>query len=535
MVQQLSKYAARLEAFFLKGHVWIFVGLVLFFCLVLATEAESTSLLNYLSMVAGVCLLYLPTLTFIAYRVRLKKWLHKWVYRLLWVFIFAGYPLLLFPLGITINDLVPGGNIVPPDSQENTEGLQMVGGMFFLLATFLFGLLDNKWLPDLRKFFGPSSVPKIIGLFGLLAAMLAVAGHHNFQQATAGANDLQFIFIFLSSVWQTVAIYLPYLLLFYFHYQLLYRRMLAERGVIYYLLSVGATILLFAPLHAAYALLFPITMEWEMHTAGLRGQIGIVAPENHAVAFVFMTMSLPVILFLEWVRKTRIITLLEKEKTATELDLLKQQVNPHFFFNTLNNLYALSLKEAPETPETILQLSELMRYVIYKAKAERVELQQEVKYLRDYLDLQRIRLYQTADIDLVVALDNPKLPVPPLLFIILLENAFKHGIEPAVGDCFLHLELTEHRGHIRFVCHNSREPAAVKKTKPGGVGLTNLQRRLELLYPNRFELLTEESPDSYRVVLSLWEPESINAPAFAPDIPAELDLIELVPERLPRH
>ncbi|MFK8163171.1 MAG: sensor histidine kinase [Lewinella sp.] len=521
MIQPLHKIGSRLEAIFLKGHTWIFVGLIMFISLVMISEREEiVGLGNYLSIVLGISLIYAPTLWFVSLRPQLKERMGRWSYRLLWGFLFCVYPILLIPTGITLNDLAFFGPIYPNHYGENTEGLSIIGGIFFAAATALFVIFNNKWIPDLRKFFGPASAPKIIGLFALLAASITVGSQHGFEDAISKTNDLGTVFVFFTSVWQTLMIYLPYLALFYFHHHFLYRKLLAARGIGYYLLGVGATILAFAPIHAAYALIFPITTGWEIHPAGFHG--GIMNVENHAVAAGFMLLSQPVILFLEWVRKTRTITLLEKEKTATELDLLKQQVNPHFFFNTLNNLYALSLRQAPETPETVLQLSELMRYVIYKAKDERVQLQEEVKYLQDYLDLQRIRLYQEADIDLVVNLSNPELAIPPLLFIILVENAFKHGIEPAVGDCFLQMELTELHGHVSFVCHNSLDPKMKKKIRPGGVGLQNLQRRLELLYPDRFEIIVDKGTEDYRVMLNLWETTPMPESALA--------LEELVPE-----
>lgn len=521
MIQPLHKIGSRLEAMILKGHTWIFVSIIMFFCLIMMAERENVSSVgNYLSLVLGISIVFSPTLWFVSLRPQLKERMGRWTYRLLWAFIFCAYPIMLLPIGISLNDLALFGPIFPDHYSENTQGLQIVGAMFFAAATALFVILNSKWIPDFRKYLGKASAPKIIGLFALFAACIAVANQSGFIDATNNTNDLETVFVFFTSVWQTIMIYLPYLALFYFHHHFLYRKLLAKRGLGYYLLGVEATVLAYAPIHAAYALIFPITSAWQMHSAGFKG--GIIGIENHAVAAGFMMMSLPVILLLEWFRKTRTITLLEKEKTATELDLLKQQVNPHFFFNTLNNLYALSLRQAPETPETVLQLSELMRYVIYKAKDERVQLQEEVKYLRDYLDLQRIRLYQKADIDLAVNLSNPELAVPPLLFIILVENAFKHGIEPAVGDCFLQMELTEENGHISFVCHNSLDPAIKKKVRPGGVGLQNLQRRLELLYPDRFEITVNGGPEDYRVVLNLWEADPLPEPAMA--------LEELVPQ-----
>ncbi|MEM9836504.1 MAG: sensor histidine kinase [Bacteroidota bacterium] len=203
---------------------------------------------------------------------------------------------------------------------------------------------------------------------------------------------------------------------------------------------------------------------------------------------------------MEWFRKVNAITALEAEKKTTELALLKEQVNPHFFFNTLNNLYAMSLTQEAETPETILQLSELMRYVIYQGKKEVVTLKQEIKYLRDYLQLQQIRLHKTTDFRFEVDVEEEDALLPPLLFIILVENAFKHGIEPAEDDCFLHLHLRQTGNRLHFSCHNSVDPYA-EKPPSGGLGLVNLQRRLNLLFQDDYTLTTKAGPDSFRASL----------------------------------
>lgn len=502
MLAPITKLYERVESFFLKSDLWIFATVMTAVSLIMALESEPYSLGGFMAILLGLSVAFLPTFWFVHFRQKLKAQLSKWKYRGLWAFIFGIYPWFIAGL---IESFSEGGGI--PDFLEPSDdmviGIAVTGMTLFGTATVLHGLLQNTWLPSLRKRISRHfSPPIIIGVFSVLAAMLAIASNPDFGRISSGVNDLIAIGIFLSAVVQILLVYLPFLVLFQVHHKFLYRKLLLKRGLLYYVAGGVATMLVFSPIHGAYARLFPLVRDWQLHTSGFEG--GAIAPENFAVAAGFLIFSIPVILLLEWVRKTRTITLLEKEKTNTELDLLKQQVNPHFFFNTLNNLYSLSLKQAPETPDTVLQLSELMRYVIYRAKEERVELQEEVKYLKDYLDLQRIRLYQDADIEFTVSMENPTLKIPPLLFIILVENAFKHGIEPSVGECFLELKLTEIDGEINFFCRNSLEPKAAANVRSGGIGLQNLHRRLELLYPGEYDIQVDTQPDEYCVRLNIW-------------------------------
>ena len=226
----------------------------------------------------------------------------------------------------------------------------------------------------------------------------------------------------------------------------------------------------------------------------------IFAIENGGFAIGVIALSIPVILVIQWFNQNSEINVLEREKAQTELNLLKQQINPHFFFNTLNNLYALSLAKSDATPEVVLQLSELMRYVIYKGKNNRVAISEEVKYLEDYIQLQQIRLNKTLDLSFEKKISNQNLMIPPLLLIILIENAFKHGIEPAENASFLHIELTSDQQFIIFECVNSYEPVLESSE---GIGLSNLKRRLELTYPNQYQLDIDQTKDTFKARLKI--------------------------------
>jgi LytS/YehU family sensor histidine kinase len=192
-----------------------------------------------------------------------------------------------------------------------------------------------------------------------------------------------------------------------------------------------------------------------------------------------------------------------KEKINLELMHLKSQVSPHFFFNTLNNLYGLIDKDSAQAKQMLLTLSEMMRYSIYDGQKESVPLEDELKYIRNYMDLHKARYYKVSDIRLHHSITQPGITVMPLLFIILLENAFKHGIETLREKAFVHVELTADVNEIHFSIKNNFDPTCQKGNEGQGIGLQNLARRLELVYPRRHSLTYSTNADIYSAKLTL--------------------------------
>ena len=176
---------------------------------------------------------------------------------------------------------------------------------------------------------------------------------------------------------------------------------------------------------------------------------------------------------------------LQADKSAAELALLKSQMNPHFFFNTLNNLHALTLEQAKEAPDVIVKLSDMMRYTIYEGKKDWVRVSEEVAYLQNYIELHEIRQHQKVNITFAEDV-SPSVMVSPLLFIPLLENAFKHGAERLLTDAFIDIQLTATHEQIYFRIRNNFDPSEVQASN--GIGLSNLRRRLELVYPDQHQL-----------------------------------------------
>ncbi len=205
----------------------------------------------------------------------------------------------------------------------------------------------------------------------------------------------------------------------------------------------------------------------------------------------------------DWTRNNRERQKLQAQTLQSELKFLRTQINPHFLFNTLNSLYALTLKKSDRAPETVLKLSEMMRYMLYESNARSVPLTSEVDYLRNYLDLERLRHGEGADIRFEVdgTLDDQE--IAPMILVTFVENAFKHGLGKVLQAGFVHIVLLVERQEIRFHIENAKPSELISSDDPGGIGLVNVERRLDLLYPDLHELHTLITHDTYAVDLYL--------------------------------
>lgn len=192
---------------------------------------------------------------------------------------------------------------------------------------------------------------------------------------------------------------------------------------------------------------------------------------------------------------------LKKELRQTELQHLKSQVNPHFFFNTLNLLYGTIDNDSEKAKELVLKLSEMMRYGIYKGQDNQVTIEEEVEYLTQYLELQRLRFHRNIDVSFSTEIADPKTTIMPLLFIILMENAFKHGVESLKDGAFVEATLHANQKRLTFALENNFDAQAVSES--GGIGLENLKKRLELGYPKKHTLTISTNQDIYRAELTL--------------------------------
>jgi sensor histidine kinase YesM len=197
------------------------------------------------------------------------------------------------------------------------------------------------------------------------------------------------------------------------------------------------------------------------------------------------------------------LLLLEKEKVDMELASLRSQVNPHFFFNTLNSIYSLSLDKDDRLPATILQLSGIMRYYLYESKGEKVPLDKEISILKDYIELQRIRSADNLEVKLNLTGETDEIFISPLLLITIAENAFKHGAKGINDDPFIHVEILINGRHLKFKVENKKGKVDTDLQKEKGVGLDNVRRRLELLYPFKHQLQIHDTDNLFSVELNV--------------------------------
>ena len=230
-------------------------------------------------------------------------------------------------------------------------------------------------------------------------------------------------------------------------------------------------------------------------------------PELLRFSFIYIALTTLIKLSRGWFKllesENRLIRL-QNEKTDTELLFLKTQINPHFLFNSLNSIYSLSLKKDEKVPATLLKLAEVMRYMIYDSDANVVPLENEINYLRNYIALQQLRNSGKAAVTLEVKGHPDKLRVAPFMFIVFVENGFKHGVEAGIQAAFIHVEMNIQDEKLQFTVKNNK--GIVDETENGafrGLGLDNVKRRLALLYPGRHRLMIKDEATLYTVELQL--------------------------------
>lgn len=483
----MKKGLQKAARFILQQDVWVFLSFILLMALIELNQEGVDSWSVYLRRIGNYTLCLLPILVFEAFKNRLKRGLKQQKYWLVWTSCYLAYPLALCFI--------------------NRE-LIFISLVFLLLSVVLeINAAIRKLQPVkhwLRKINLEAAIILTLFLIAMAISLMAVSSFgdprfHREQLLIGFVLDfgkiLDHFWLFCSLLLQFFFLYMVGYFFYAINHYFLVSRLLKERGILYYLLGMLGTVVLFYPFFAQLIVWLPFNK--------LFGHIFPLNPfhlEDGWGAFAVILFTLPLILAIQWFKQNNRIISLEKQQTETELSLLKHQINPHFFFNTLNNLYALSLNQSKQTPEVVLQLSELMRYVLYKANQEWVMLAEELKYIEDYIQLQQIRLAGRSCISFSKDIRDDGVLVAPMLLIILVENAFKHGIEPAAGKSYCTISIASDHERMCFVCENSCE-AEAPETK--GIGLHNLKKRLELLYPGRHNLTLEKEAACYRATLTL--------------------------------
>jgi hypothetical protein len=269
-----------------------------------------------------------------------------------------------------------------------------------------------------------------------------------------------------------------------------------------FLLYIPFTIiLLFAYSYLSYYILTSVPPEW--FPSGMKNYISKLDPNYDILegCFAFIITYALKYTWMALSTQNKILEL-QKDNLQLELNALKSQVNPHFLFNTLNNIYSLALQKSEHTSEMILKLSNMMRYLLYECNAPLVPLQKEINFINNYIELERIRHDKNVRINFSLEGNPDGSEIAPLLLIPFIENSFKHGVNAQVGKGWVDIHLSTADKKLSLSVVNS-SPENNKGDGEKGIGLKNVRKRLELLYPEKYKLDLQASEEKFSVNLTL--------------------------------
>jgi len=229
--------------------------------------------------------------------------------------------------------------------------------------------------------------------------------------------------------------------------------------------------------------------------------LGVYFPSVYLIAFIFLIIKT----FKERFESKHQLEVLQNEKKTAELNFLKAQIHPHFLFNTLNNLYALTLEKSDDAPEVVVKLSEMLDYMLYQCSDPQVVISKEVELLENYMALEILRYGEKLDLKFNQQIDNPNTPIAPLILLSLVENAFKHGASGNLDNPLIHINLEVVDNQLKFKVFNtkSKNPQSIKGLKKQGIGANNIKRQLDLIYPENYQLKIEDQEEDYLVILKI--------------------------------
>lgn len=311
--------------------------------------------------------------------------------------------------------------------------------------------------------------------------------------------------ITLHEIWVTFGFYgLINISIFYINYTLLIPQLVRERKkYALYIVSIVLLIVFMVILKMLVALLYSDIILKDLK-AGSAIKVHAALPQyifrTVFISGFFIVISSLIKFAVDWFGNERVQRQLEREKKDMELQFLKSQLNPHFLFNSLNNIYSLAYQKSDKTADAVLKLSEIMRYMIYESNDSWVPLSKELDYVKSYIDLQKLRFKDGAAVELSVNGEINAQPIVPLILISFVENAFKHGIANDPSDP-IRINLIANQRILHFSISNKKNN--FNKDEMGGVGLSNVERRLQLLYPDRYKLDIVNSATHYTSELIL--------------------------------
>lgn len=288
----------------------------------------------------------------------------------------------------------------------------------------------------------------------------------------------------------------------YLNLKLLLPKLGNRKTILFYLISLGAIILLFSWINYSF---------FDNWSAKVFPDYFFISYFTFKEVILFFSVYVVITTLLKLSKSWFFVSqlqkeLLEKEKQKAEVELkaLKAQINPHFFFNTLNSIYSMALDKDDRLPNTVLQLSDLMRYFLYKSQDNFIPLEKELTAVNDYIALQKLRSDAQLDIETKMSGEIGDRQIAPLLLITFLENAFKHGAKGSSENTFIRLDIKVEKNKLNFVVENNK--GIIDEVNTGeynGLGLENVKRQLELLYPGKHLLNIKDQPDRFSVALQL--------------------------------
>ena len=295
---------------------------------------------------------------------------------------------------------------------------------------------------------------------------------------------------------RSIIVPLSFMSIFYINYIWLIKRFLFRRETRWFLLCNMLLILAMMGLvHLCMTYAIPDEMMKHPHPRPLRDEIGFHAI-NVAIYSLVTGLSVAIRMTNGWYQVEANQRELERERAEAELSNLKSQLNPHFLFNTLNNIYSLIAFSPEKAQEAVHDLSRLLRYVLYESNQPLVPIEKDLDFLRNYIELMRIRLPRHVDLQTDIEAATPGVMIAPLLFISLVENAFKHGVSNSQSS-FIQITIRQEGDAISCSIRNSYFPKTAGDKSGSGIGLSNLEKRLSLLYPECYHLAYGKEGENY--------------------------------------
>ena len=294
-----------------------------------------------------------------------------------------------------------------------------------------------------------------------------------------------------SEIEEPILTLLLFILLFYLNMYLLVPKLLFKNKYALYCLTIIGIIVISGKIYLIGCYLIGSNSNIE----------GLNIPLLSILILVLVAASSSIKLFQKWMVDKQLIYELEKSKSSAELEQLKNQINPHFLFNMLNNANVLTKKDPEKASHVLMKLSDLLRYQLYDSGRDSVLLTSDIHFLEDFLNLEKVR---RDNFDFVISKEGnlSGVQIPPLLFISFVENAVKHNND-SVKPSYVNLFFNVHNGELYFKCENSKPILKTIKTNSGGLGLVNIKRRLELLFPESHTLKIEDEAETYCVTLTI--------------------------------